>query len=107
MENQFSQFQLVPKIHEPFWNQWHHEYITKLLACIKWKRNTSRIAMDEVVLIKDNNLPALKWKFGRILSLTSEKDGISRVAVVKEKLTDEFLDQRCDCARFLLKVNIP
>lgn len=50
---------------------------------IKWKKNTNGRALDQLVLIKDKNLPPIKWELGHVLSLTSGKDGISRVAVVK------------------------
>lgn len=57
--------------------------ITELKARIKLKRNTSSLTVGQLVLIKDNNLPPLKWKLGHVLSLTSGKDGISRDAVAK------------------------
>nr|CAH7734117.1 unnamed protein product [Callosobruchus chinensis] len=37
----------------------------------------------DMVIIKEDNLPPLKWKLGRVTSLHSGSDGVNRVATVK------------------------
>lgn len=73
-ENRHSrQFQLVQKIHEKFLNRWHRENIIELQVSIMWKKNTSSIAVDQPVFIKDN-LALLKWELRRVLNLASGKN---------------------------------
>ena len=49
----------------------------------KWRRNsTDLLQIDDVVLLKDENLPPLKWVVGKISALHPGKDGVVRVATV-------------------------
>lgn len=36
-----------------------------------------------MVLLKDENLPPLKWQLGRVVEVIHGKDGVVRVALVK------------------------
>lgn len=36
-----------------------------------------------MVLIKDNSVPPMKWRLGKVINLIPGKDGICRVASVK------------------------
>ncbi|XP_047020044.1 uncharacterized protein LOC124630274 isoform X2 [Helicoverpa zea] len=46
----------------------------------KWTDNKAELKEGALVLIKDSNLPPLKWSMGRVLRTISGKDGIARVA---------------------------
>lgn len=82
-ENRLSNFQLIQKIHEQFWNRWHHEYISEFQQRQKWKKNTSTLKTNQLVLVKDNSVPPMKWRLGRVVKLISGADGVNRVAMVK------------------------
>ena len=47
--------------------------------------------MGTMVVLKEDNLPPLRWKLGRITALHPGKDGISRVLSIK---TSEGVVQR-------------
>ncbi|XP_050308277.1 uncharacterized protein LOC126744768 [Anthonomus grandis grandis] len=79
-ENRLSQYQLVQKVQEQFWNRWHREYMHELQQRKKWKVTSGSLHLGQLVLVKDNNLPPMKWRLGRVLNLVGGKDNVNRVA---------------------------
>lgn len=73
----------VEQIRQHFWARWSKEYISELQKRTKWQTQKDSITPNTLVLIKDENLPPLKWRLGRILQTYAGKDGISRVATIK------------------------
>lgn len=64
-------------------NRWHREYIGELQMREKLKKPTGSLKLNQLLLIKDNNLPSMKWSLGRIKRLTKGIDDVNRVATVK------------------------
>nr|CAH7736530.1 unnamed protein product [Callosobruchus chinensis] len=64
-------------------NKWSKEYVTELQQRCKWKSTQGELKEGDMVIIKEDNLPPLKWKLGRVTSLHSGSDGMNRVATVK------------------------
>lgn len=82
--NRLSKFQHIQKIKQDFWKRWSKEYISELQVRTKWKTNNqSAIRVGVLVLVKDDNLPPLKWKLGRITEVHPGTDGIIRVVSLK------------------------
>lgn len=83
-DNKLNKYQHIQKLTQHFWNRWNKEYICELQQRSKWKQNsTETIPIGALVLLKENNLPSLKWKLGRVTELHNGQDGVSRVVVVK------------------------
>ncbi|XP_049886662.1 uncharacterized protein LOC126381185 [Pectinophora gossypiella] len=78
-----SRFQRLEQLRQHFWKRWSTEYISELQRRTKWKENKETITPNSLVLIKDDNLPPLRWRLGRIISLSPGKDGVSRVASIR------------------------
>ncbi|XP_044749748.1 uncharacterized protein LOC123310348 [Coccinella septempunctata] len=78
-----DRWQLLTRLHQDFWRRWHNEYLHTLNQRLKWTDNTVGINVGDLVLLKDEKLPPLKWKTGRITELYPGKDGVIRVASVK------------------------
>ncbi|KAH8335334.1 hypothetical protein KR074_009771, partial [Drosophila pseudoananassae] len=49
----------------------------------KWRASGPALAPNDVVLVKDENLPPMKWPLARIMELIPGRDGIFRLAVIK------------------------
>ncbi|XP_033241627.1 uncharacterized protein [Drosophila pseudoobscura] len=51
----------------------------------RWQKVTQlqQIHVNDVVLVKDENFPPLKWPLARILELIPGADGVSRVALIR------------------------
>ncbi|XP_059047191.1 uncharacterized protein LOC131842635 [Achroia grisella] len=82
-ENNLQRYQRIEKLRQHFWNRWQKEYISELQQRTKWKTNTAKLKIGDLVIIQEDYLPPLCWKLGRVLRLFPGPDGISRVADVK------------------------
>lgn len=81
--HRLSRYQRLEQIRQHFWSRWTNEYISELQTRTKWRENTAELKLNTLVLIKDNNLPPLKWQLGRIIGTFPGKDGISRIADIQ------------------------
>ncbi|XP_045477890.1 uncharacterized protein LOC123683037 [Harmonia axyridis] len=79
-----SRWQLLTRIHKDFWKRWHLEYLNTLQQRKKWfDKTTDCLSIGTLVLIKDDQLPPLRWRLGRIEKLHHGADKIARVASVR------------------------
>lgn len=72
-------FQLIQAISQRFWTLWTRSYLHTLQTRSKWLSPSSPPQVGELVLIKEDNLPPLQWKLGRITHTIPGKDGVIRV----------------------------
>ena len=49
----------------------------------KWKTQQQNLAVGQLVLLHDNNLPPFKWRLGRISMVHPGFDDVVRVVTVK------------------------
>ena len=56
--------------------------MTRLQNRPKWWIKNNDIKVGDLVLIKEDNLPQLKWKLGRITSTHAGQDGQVRAATI-------------------------
>lgn len=75
--------QRVEQLRQHFWSRWSKEYVSELQLRVKWRTGKDCLNLNSLVIIKDDSLPPLKWKMGRVVALHPGTDGISRVADVK------------------------
>lgn len=81
--NQLNRFQLIQQKLKLFWNRWRREYLNQLQARTKrWKPAIS-VEIGKLVVIKDENLPPIRWKMGRIVAVHPGADNIVRVVTLK------------------------
>lgn len=81
--NRLTKWQTLQQMYQSFWSRWYHEYLDTLQARSKWKEIEPNMREQELVLIKDDRLPALKWLMGRIISVHRDNHGLVRSAEVK------------------------
>lgn len=82
-ENRLTKYQLLQKLYEHFWKRWSTEYISELQQRSKWRKQHGHVELNQLVLVKDDNLPPSMWRLGRVISLKRGTDGISRVASIR------------------------
>lgn len=82
-QSRLSRFQRIQELCQHFWKRWSREYVGELQQRTKWRQHHSELNMDSLVLLKDDNLPPVKWRLGRIVELHPGKDGVNRVASVR------------------------
>lgn len=66
-----------------FWKRWISEYLPEITRRTKWYADTKPIAIDDIVIIVDPNLPRNCWPRGRIVATHIGKDGRIRSATVR------------------------
>ncbi|XP_076394279.1 uncharacterized protein LOC143265522 [Megachile rotundata] len=83
-ENRLSRYQHLQSMLQHFWQRWQAEYLHQLQQRNKWRaKSPTNFGPGTMVLIKDDNVPPLKWRMGRILELHPGADNITRVVSIK------------------------
>ncbi|XP_008179733.1 uncharacterized protein LOC103308325 [Acyrthosiphon pisum] len=82
--NRLTRWRRVTQCSQLLWRRWSTEYLGQLQERAKWSSEKGPgIRLGSVVLIKEDNIPALQWRLGVIVSTPQGDDGIIRVAQVK------------------------
>lgn len=82
-EHRLNRWQRIQHMVQTFWNRWQTEYLHQLQQRNKWTTCAPNLAVESLVLIKDDRMPPSKWSLGRVLKVKTGKDGLVRVATVK------------------------
>ncbi|XP_055714253.1 uncharacterized protein LOC129808500 [Phlebotomus papatasi] len=82
-EGRLKKWKLVDQRIQHFWHRWTSEYLHTLQQRRKWTSQHSPIAIGNMVIIKEDNLPPLKWHMGRVVQIYPGADGVPRVATVR------------------------
>ncbi|XP_028171751.1 uncharacterized protein LOC114361037 [Ostrinia furnacalis] len=69
----------IEQARQHFWTRWSREYICELQQRTKWQTKHPNIEPGQLVLIRDERCPPLKWPLGRITSVYPGSDGAIRV----------------------------
>ena len=81
--NRLSKWQLTQQMFQHFWRRWSAEYLSSLQQRFKWSSKRSNLAIGDLVIIKDENLPPMKWDLGRVIAVHPGADSCVRVVTVK------------------------
>ena len=70
-----------------FMGKFKHEYLLALQQCHSYDRNVKSsdcyLKIGDVVIVKDETLPRLSWRKGRVMELYAGDDDVIRSASVK------------------------
>lgn len=81
--NRLSRWQLIQKMHQHFWKRWSSEYLNRLQSRPKWLEKNDELKINDLVLLKEDNLPPARWATGRIIAKHPGQDGLTRVVDVQ------------------------
>ena len=82
--NRLSRYEHLQQMLQHFWKHWHLEYLHQLQQRSKWSHlRSSPLTPGTLVIVKEDNVPPLKWRLGRIIQLHPGKDNITRVASIR------------------------
>ncbi|XP_021964268.1 uncharacterized protein LOC110859615 [Folsomia candida] len=76
-------WQLVQQMLQQFWKRWSSEYIVRLQQRPKWMQPVESIKEGSLVIIKEDNLPPLHWKLGRVIEVKPGADQKVRKVLVR------------------------
>ncbi|GFU30953.1 integrase catalytic domain-containing protein [Trichonephila clavipes] len=94
-----TRWQQIQKLVQQFWKRWHKEYLTRLQQRPKWLLPTKNFQVNDLCLIKEDNLPPTRWKMGRIVQLYPGLD--NKVRVVNVKTSDGIFKRNITKLSFL------
>ncbi|XP_054713628.1 uncharacterized protein LOC129223088 [Uloborus diversus] len=78
-----KRWNLIQHLRGQFWRRWHLEYLNQLQQRTKWKKPRRNLRVNDMVLVKEDNLPPLQWSLGRVVQVFPGDDGAVRVVDVK------------------------
>lgn len=75
-----NRYQQLERMRQTFWTRWSREFQQR----VKWQKNGERnVKIGDMVVVKDDQLPPMKWILGRIHHMYYGPDGICRVVDIK------------------------
>ena len=82
----------VQHLANQFWSRWKREFLLGKQQRQKWTRGSKNLQVNNVVIVKDDNLPRTEWKLARVSSVYPTADGLVRK--VQVTLADSCLDKK-------------
>ncbi|XP_072936546.1 uncharacterized protein [Epargyreus clarus] len=81
--SRLTRYQRIEQLRQHFWTRWSKEYVSELQQRVKWRSCKNGLKLNSLVVVKEDGLPPLKWKLGRVVAVHPGADGIIRVADIK------------------------
>lgn len=82
--NTLTRWRLVQQLLRSFWTRWSKDYLHSLQQRNKWTSHGQwSPQLNDLVLVREDNLPPLIWKVGRIVELHPGNDNVTRVVTIK------------------------
>ncbi|XP_052818318.1 uncharacterized protein LOC128244343 [Mya arenaria] len=78
-----SEWRRVQVLANQFWQRWRSEYLQTLQTRSKWQREHCNIKPDDIVLVKDCNVPRNRWPYGIVEKVFPNDDGKVRKLCVR------------------------
>lgn len=78
-----NRWQRLKAIHRDFCIRWKNEYLKELHKRNKWKNPFPNLQLDDLVVVKEYNLPPNNWRLGRVTKVHMGKDNLVRVVDVR------------------------
>jgi len=82
-ENYNQRWNMVNRMSQHFWQRWRKEYLSILQTRSKWQRPGVNLAVGDLVFVRDDRVPRLRWPRGRVINIHPGNDDIVRVATVQ------------------------
>lgn len=82
--SRLSNWEHIQRVKQHFWGRWSKEYLNELQQKYKWfTKEENNIKIGALVMLKEDNVPPMRWIIGRIVTLHPGDDNIVRVVTVK------------------------
>lgn len=87
-DNRLTWWQQRQKLHQKLWRQWQDDYLTTLQVRRKWYRIETNIKVNDMVIVREDNLPPTQWCVGRVLETFPDKEGLVRTVKIRTPSTE-------------------
>ncbi|XP_075159311.1 uncharacterized protein LOC142232399 [Haematobia irritans] len=78
-----NRWRKIKIIQQEFCRRWKSEYLTELNKLFKWKSPRENLALNDLVVLRNENVCPTDWRLGRIVQLHTGRDGQVRVVDVR------------------------
>lgn len=78
-----NRWQRVKALNQRLCMRWKEEYLKEMVKRNKWRAPEANLEVNDMVVIKDDNLPPNEWRLGRVIKVIPGLDKQVRVAEVK------------------------
>ncbi|KAL0852869.1 hypothetical protein ABMA27_012663 [Loxostege sticticalis] len=78
-------WQYTQRMLQDFWRQWSKQYLNKFYQRYRWSTQNPQPKVGDIVLVKEDNSPACRWLYGRVIATHPGQDNIVRVVTLKVK----------------------
>lgn len=82
-ENRLNNYERLQQLQQHIWKRWSIDYLCELQQRSKWAKDSSRIKINSMVLLKDSNTPSMCWPLGRVVDVHPGADNVIRVLSVR------------------------
>ena len=73
----------IQPIANEFWSCWRKEYLQSLQESQKWTSRRRNFRVDDLVLLKQSDVPRNQWSMGRITDVNNDQNGFFRSVTLK------------------------
>lgn len=80
-----NRWTLIQQLLQGFWKLWSYDYLNTERQRKRWVHSKSSIKIDDVVIIKDKNIPPNNWHLGLVIAVHPGPDGLVRVVTLRTK----------------------
>lgn len=70
-----SSWKKIHRFEKSIWERFSNEYLSEMQRRNKWFEKIRELQVDELVFVKDDNLPPAVWRRGRVVKVYPGKDG--------------------------------
>lgn len=82
-ESCLRRFRRLSSLKAHFWDEWRRDYVLDIQRRTKWCTPSDNMAIGDVVIVHEDNVPPQKWVIGKIEEVVVGTDVKVRVAVVR------------------------
>lgn len=86
--NRVTRMKLLDRLQQDFWNSFRKDYLSTLQTRYRWNKKEQNLKIDDIVLIKEDNLPPGLWLIARVIEVFPGADGLVRnvkLLTIKQK----------------------
>lgn len=95
--NRLQHWRRLRQMHQHFWQAWEDDYLASLQQRHKWKKLPDNLRVNDIVVIRHENLPPSQWRLGKITSVYPGSDGLVRNATIfyQSREGDQLVMREC------------
>lgn len=88
--NRLRRFKLMQSQMQVFWSLWSKQYLPQVQRRGKWTKICRNVAVGDLAILKNENLPLLQWSLVRVIKVHPGSDNVVRAATVRNSSGLEF-----------------